>query len=303
MSKNLPTENKQCLPSQEVIDIFKLAFHKELYEQDIEKLLYEVQQVKEKLFNREYIDAFSDDVKRVAYVTRWSPSRAISYSSLFCHFDEILQVINNDNDTRILNIGGGAGAELLANLSIFTQDRYTVKPTKASKLRITLVDIADWGHVVDRLMGQINERWLYNGLTNQVEVNFQHEDILKTDLSTLCIAETDLITMLFTTNEIFKEDRAGSIRFLQKLNSQCRSGCKLLIVESAGSYSHITVGTKKFPIQFLIDTVLMGKRGTQEGEWDLIAEKDSLWYRCDPNLDYPVKLENMRFFYRLYSKK
>lgn len=303
MSKNLPTDNKLSLPPQELVDIFKLTFNNELYNQDLEILLNQIQKVKENLFNREYIDAFNDDVKRVAYVTRWTPSRAISYSSLFCHFAEIVHIINNDEDTRILNIGGGAGAELVANLSIFTQDRYNVKPPRTSKLSINLVDIADWSHVVDRLMGQIKERWLYNGLCDSLEVKFNHQDILKTDLASLKVGETNLITMLFTTNEIFKEDRAGSIRFLQKLNKLCPQGCKLLIVESAGSYSHITVGTKKFPIQFLIDTVLLGKRGENDGEWELIAQNDSIWYRCDANLDYPIKLENMRFFYRLYSKK
>lgn len=76
------------------------------------------------------------------------------------------------------------------------------------------------------------------------------------------------------------------------------------MAESAGSYSHITVGSKKFPVQFLIDTILAGKPTSGDGAWEIIEQEESCWYRINANeVDYPIKLENMRFFYRLYRKK
>lgn len=320
--RQLPSHNKITLPPQEIIDLFKVTFNNELYVTDFDHLLEQIQKVKTDLYNREYIEAFNEDWKRVAYCCRWTPSRAISYASLFSHFPEVVDIItkkngnnnNNNNGSKILCVGGGAGAELTAITSILTPFMHLNKKGLAGEdsdafLEVTLIDIADWDHVIKRIMDQVKERWLYNNLWRKYKVNFLNHDILKpmTDKDTVSITplnQLNLITMLFTTNELFKEDRAGSIRFLQRLNQQCQSGCYLLIVESAGSYSHITVGSKKFPIQFLIDTVLIGARGREsDGCWELISQNDSIWYRCDDNLDYPIRLENMRFFYRLYRKK
>lgn len=312
-SKQLPSHNPKTLPPQEVIDLFKTTFNHELYQRDFETLTSEVQQVKSHLYERDYISAFDNDTKRTAYCARWSSSRAISYGSLFAHFPEVSDIIRceDGDDQEILCIGGGAGAELVAIASIFAPTRSFNKysTTKEeedeikSTLNIHLVDIADWDAVVQRLCNQIEERWLYNDEFSNFKVNFEHKDILKMNAQDLALPSLNLITLLFTTNELFTEQKAESIRFLQNLNKNCQPGCHLLIVESAGSYSHITVGTKKFPIQFLIDTVLVGQRGHEDtGAWSLVAQNDSIWYRCDQNLDYPIKLENMRFFYRLYRK-
>lgn len=309
--KQLPAHNQATLPPQEVIDFYKVIFNDELYVNDFEQLMEQVQQVKTDLYNREYMQAFSDESKRVAYCCRWTPSRTISYASLFSHFSEVLDVITeqtgDENGSKILCVGGGAGAELTAITSIFTPFIHNKSKNEGdNRLEVTLVDIADWDDVVNRIMDQVKSKWLYKQLWEQYKVKFFNHDILNPVSANGMTPynELNLITLLFTTNELFKEDRAKSLRFLQRLNQECQSGCLLLIVESAGSFSHITVGTKKFPIQFLIDTVLVGTRGQEhKGAWEVVSENDSIWYRCDENLDYPIKLENMRFFYRLYRKK
>ncbi|CAL9729467.1 25S rRNA (uridine(2843)-N(3))-methyltransferase [Monosporozyma unispora] len=309
--KQLSAHNQTTLPPQEIIDLYKVIFNNELYVNDFDQLMEQVQQVKTDLYNREYIQAFNNEIKRVAYCCRWTPSRTISYASLFSHFPEIVGVITEQtsetNGSKILCVGGGAGAELTAITSIFTPYIHKKEKTEGqNNLEVTLVDIADWNDVVNRIMDQVKSRWLYNKLWEQYQVKFFNHDILDPQIANGMTPynELNLITLLFTTNELFKEDRAKSIRFLQRLNQECQPGCLLLIVESAGSYSHITVGTKKFPIQFLIDTVLVGTRGQEhKGEWELVSENDSIWYRCAENLDYPIKLENMRFFYRLYRRK
>lgn len=316
-SAQLPVHDKNTLPPQEVIDLFKTAFNDELYlEEDKEKLHGEIQGVKGDLYNRDYAAAFGDEVKRIAYCCRWSPSRATAYGSLFAHFPEITDVFTcAESDQSVLCIGGGAGSELIAMASIFAPTRtFTSKYSKdltaegnqeKSTLTINLVDIADWSNVLKKLTDQIEDRWLYGGEMKYFDIKFNHKSILQMDASEMVLSKLNLITLLFTTNELFTEHKAESIRLLQKFNQNCNSGCHLLIVESAGSYSHITIGTKKFPIHFLIDTILVGKKGTktvQEGSWTLVDENDSIWYRGDTKLDYPMKLENMRFFYRLYRK-
>lgn len=312
-SGQLKVHNEKTLPPQEIIDLFKVAFSNELYGTDaLDELQAQIQKVKTDLYNRDYISAFNSEDKRVSYCCRWSPARATAYASLFAHFQEIVQVVQcHESDQEILCVGGGAGGELVALASLFAPSREfankysTSKPSPSSKksLNIHIVDISDWSAVVDKLQHTIQERWLYAGESQHFRVQFNHNDILQMTEDQLALKNLNLITLLFTTNELFAENKQQSIRLLQKFNQFCSSGCYLLITESAGSYSHITVGTKKFPIQFLIDTILLGKKGQDSaGPWQLVYENDSIWYRCDPRVDYPMKLENSRIFYRLYKK-
>ncbi|AQZ19110.1 YLR063W [Zygosaccharomyces parabailii] len=310
----LRAHHEDTLPPQEVVNVFQRAFGKELYG-SLEEVQSLVQKVKTDLYNRDYTAAFDDDTKRVAYCCRWSPARAVAYSSLFAQLQEVNQIVRcSAGDQRILCVGGGAGGELVALGSLFTPDRHTriksnndMDEADRHTLNVHLVDIFDWNNVVGRLTAQIEESWLYNGQSQYFNIQFTPNDVLKMDQNQLQLSRLNLITLLFTTNELFSEDKTGSIRFLQALSTYCQPGCHLLITESAGSYSHITVGSKKFPIQFLIDTILLGKRGGKRGEethgrWALVNKTDSTWYRGDPDVDYPMKLENMRFFFRLYKK-
>ncbi|CCH60747.1 hypothetical protein TBLA_0D02430 [Henningerozyma blattae CBS 6284] len=315
-NKQLPVHNPATLPPQEILDLFKVTFNEELYVEDIEKLQADIQDVKSSLFNREYIEAFDDDIKRTAYCIRWSSSRAMAYASLFAFFDPIKKIIqcHSSEDQAVLCIGGGAGGELIALCSMFVYSQNMTKKfstnnedvAESPKLKLNLMDIADWSSIIERLENQINEKWLYGGGNDTLNINFIHDDILKMNFNenNVSLSNINLITLLFTTNELFTEHKTESIRLLQKFNKDCKSGCHLLIVESAGSYSHITVGRKQFPIHFLIDTILVGVRTGDKSPsaWSLVSENDSLWYRCDPNCDYPLKVENMRFFI-VYIKK
>ncbi|CAR25402.1 25S rRNA (uracil2843-N3)-methyltransferase [Lachancea thermotolerans CBS 6340] len=313
-TKTLPTHHTASLPPQHIVDLFKVCFDPELYKNEQDVLSAAIQSVKTDLYNRDYPAAFNSFEKRTAYCTRWSPSRAIAYASLFSQLRPVREVIKcekeSSSSSNVLCVGGGAGGELIGIASIFTPSidfnaKYatTKSAVQSKRLTVKLVDIADWSAVVDRLKGTMRDVWLFDH-SSDLDVQSLNLNVLKTGASDLGVPSLDLITLLFTTNELFMEDKAGSIRFFQMLNKECSSGCYLLIAESAGSYSHITVGTKKFPIQFLIDTLLLGKRGEEsEGQWELVDQNDSIWYRAKDDMDYPLKVENMRFFYRLYRKK
>ncbi|CEP64941.1 25S rRNA (uracil2843-N3)-methyltransferase LALA0_S15e00848g [Lachancea lanzarotensis] len=307
--KTLPFHNELSLSPQDILDLFKVTFDQQLYRDDRQILSDDIQLVKSELFNRNYSAAFDTAEKRTAYCCRWSPSRAIAYSSLFCHLDAVRAVIQKSDESEILCIGGGAGGELISISSIFVpsvdfNSKYSTSAQVENKtLKVTLVDLADWSAEVEKLKESISKTWLFDH-ANDLQIQFLKKDVLQATSSDLNLPTLNLITLLFTTNELFTAAKAESIRFFQLLSNQCKSGCHLLIVESAGSFSHITVGTKKFPIQFLVDTLLLGKRGQEDtGAWELVQEHDSLWYRAKDDVDYPLKVENMRFFYRLYRKK
>lgn len=294
----IPPATEYSMLSTDLLNLFRTTFR---YLFESEQLEAYIQIVKGDLYNRDYLKAFSDDDRRMAYCCRWTPSRALAYSSLFSSLEEIRELIR-ESDSHVLSIGGGAGGELIALASLFASSKdFLNKDQEEFNMEVDLFDIADWSRIVKKLSEEVSSKWLYNA-PDSLKVNFKYGDILSMDDEYKSkIPQLDLITLLFTTNELFASDKAKSIRFFQLL-SNCKKNAYLLITESAGSFSHITVGTKKFPIQFLIDTILLGKDG-QSGNWELINQSDSCWYRCEPKLEYPLKLENMRFFFRLYRKK
>ncbi|KAH3681033.1 hypothetical protein WICMUC_000014 [Wickerhamomyces mucosus] len=299
----IPSQTSYSLPPRDILKLFFDSFHLLFQSSNLEVF---IQGVKGHLFNREYIEAFNNDDKRMAYCCRWTPSRALAYSSLFASLGEIKQLIQSQN-ANVLSIGGGAGGELAALCSILTKSIVDDGKSEELDFNIDLVDIADWGKIITKLHSEIRKTWFGNNkFEDSIRINFKQHDILNNDFN---LSTYDFITLVFTTNELFKENKKKSLQFFQGLNKNCKPGTLLLITESAGSYSHIEIGSKKFPIQFLIDTILLGKnyqKNPDEGDWELINESDSCWYRIgndQQEFEYPLKLENMRFFFRLYRKK
>ncbi|KAG7806814.1 hypothetical protein KL921_004608 [Ogataea angusta] len=233
-----------------------------------------VQQVKGDLFNRNYMEAFSTEDKRQAYAARWSSSRT--------------------------------GAELVALGSVFGRLLETLPiSSTARSWHVTAVDISDWSSVVRKIAAYVTDQWVRPRLVSaqhSLALEFVLEDVLQLPANvTHRLHAADLITCCFTTNELFAENKTQAIALLNRL-SECRAGTLFLVLESAGSYSHITVGSKRFPVYFLVDTVLCGPPGRAR-DWELVSSSDSEWYRVPGGVEYPLKLENMRFFYRLYRRR
>ncbi|ODV82209.1 uncharacterized protein CANTADRAFT_98601 [Suhomyces tanzawaensis NRRL Y-17324] len=294
---SIPFDSEYSLGHEKLIDMFTQTLGSILNSEDLNQ---HIQSVKSCLYDRNYIEAFDSDDKRFAYVSRWTPARALAYTSLFASLDGIKELFEDkDKQTEVLCIGGGASSELVGLASVFCRQK-EYNSTSDSSLKMNIIDIADWSKVVNSLTNYAQKNWMYDG--SKLQANFIHEDVL--NQPKIDYGAQSLITLLFTTNELFAEKRKETMALLNTFNAKCTKGTLLLIAESAGSYSHITIGTRKFPVQFLIDMTLIGKQGENNGPWELIDESDSCWYRIETKkIDYPMKLENMRFFYRLYRKK
>ncbi|KAK6458875.1 uncharacterized protein RJT20DRAFT_10138 [Scheffersomyces xylosifermentans] len=295
----LPFTTDKALEPPKTLHLFKKCFEHILESPDLQE---QIQIVKGDLYNRDYIAAFNSDDKRFAYASRWTPARALAYTSLFSSLPAIQRLMEDpEKEIKTLCIGGGASSELVALASVFCRlKEYNSKSN--SSLTVNIIDIADWTKVVGGISDHIKNNWIYN--PEKFITNYIHGDVLDVNSNGIDYSSLDLITLLFTTNELFTEKRQETIRLLQTLNKTCKRGSLLLIAESAGSYSNITIGTKKFPVQFLIDMILVGKQGSDDGEWEIVDQTESIWYRINPKeVHYPMKLENMRFFYRLYRKK
>ncbi|CAN3375234.1 hypothetical protein DIURU_001064 [Diutina rugosa] len=292
-NEHLPFASEECIEPEKVIEMFKTCLADILESEDLQDV---IQEVKGDLYRRDYLVAFDDDEKRYAYASRWTPSRAIAYASLFGSLEQITELFkSNDGQRKALCVGGGAAGELVGLGAVYARQKQLNPQCPA--LSVDLVDIANWKNVVASLYNNMSS-WFYD--PSQFTTKFMKNDILSSSIS---FSDYDLITVLFTTNELFTEKRKETIGFLSRLSAQCKPGSLLLMAESAGSYSHIEVGSKKFPVQMLIDMVLLGKKGEDNGAWEVVDQSESCWYRVRGELNYPMKLENMRFFYRLYKHK
>lgn len=296
VNDSLAFSSKNATDPKKIVHLFEAAFSLILFSADLKE---HIQTVKGKLFERDYLAAFDNDDKRFAYASRWAPARSLCYSSLFALMEEVVELLGNpDEQINALCVGAGACSELVGLSSVFCRLKET-HSTSPSMLNMDVIDIADWSTVVRNLTGHIQKNWIYK--EEKLQANFLHQDILDPTVD-LKLEQQQLVTLLFTTNELFTEKKKETMKFLQRLSSECQLGTLLLIAESAGSYSHITIGTKKFPVQFLIDMLLCGKPG-EVGAWEIVQLSESCWYRIDQReVNYPMKLESMRFFYRLYKK-
>jgi 25S rRNA (uracil2843-N3)-methyltransferase len=130
-----------------------------------------VQTIKTHLYQRDFDSAFTDadDSLLRVYALRWSAARALGYAGIFKAVLKYMRAegILNPN-TRIVSIGGGAGAEIVALAAVWRDLHESVEGlgnrlekvslegeettvSKTASLDVAAVDIADWSSVIDRL--------------------------------------------------------------------------------------------------------------------------------------------------------
>jgi len=193
LSSRESSSSKQIYPKsstpirlqQKLLDAFRNAFPSR-FEPDLSAWLQEVKQF---LYQRDFIRAFERDEYREAYAVRWSASRALGYVDILepiineiiekrRHYDVIS--LETDESTanmakriRVSCLGGGAGAEIVALAGVMNLRDTMLSSANCSKdeaaanendsdevehaedngysLSVDFVDIADWSLIVDRL--------------------------------------------------------------------------------------------------------------------------------------------------------
>jgi len=384
-----------------LLDIFSSSFPHLLNAAAVDETLNPLlQKVKGHLYERDFAAAFDKEEYLQAYAVRWSASRALGYVRILQ--DALAHLRHGAKDvphrdaqsteralgalsrpsSKIVCIGGGAGAELVALAGV----QHTVQQTLGSdnstgsrngpsadvqqamgspNLDIVLVDIADWSGVTKSLHNAIttspplsefasaSARAASKPLvspSSSLLVDFKQQDVLSPDFRIVSLLPQQvgsldhdqqrpiLVTLMFTLNELYSASVSSTQRFLLDLTAALPSGASLLVVDSPGSYSTVTVGQseKKYPMSWLLEHVLLtiapavasakrqeaspsvnlgsntdAKTGETERRrrqddvplWDKIISEDSKWNRLPEGcLNYPIELENMRFQMHLYRR-
>jgi 25S rRNA (uracil2843-N3)-methyltransferase len=141
----------------------------------------------------------------------------------------------------------------------------------------------------------------------QFRVAFTCADVLELaegELAAL-VEGKDVVTVLFTLNELYAADLARTTRLMLRLGGCLKRGARLVVVDSPGDYAVVTLGGgKKYPMYWFLDHTLLEQATSPEGEacWEKVEEDKARWFRMPVGLRYPIELENMRYQTHVYHR-
>jgi 25S rRNA (uracil2843-N3)-methyltransferase len=243
-----------------------------------------------------------------------------------------LETPSNCSDSLdVVCLGGGAGAEVvgiggwLRYLQDGAEPCDNEKPRPSiSKVDLSGIDVANWDKIMHDLHKAMVTRPVIskyasaavNAANESVlspesfKVNFKQQDLLDTDTVGVkeMLANSHVVTLMFTLNELYSASVAKTQRLLYALTANMRAGSLLLVVDSPGSYSEVSLhgASKNYPMQWLLDhTLLTLKKDETKGSpapWEKLVSDDSRWFRLPDGLNYPIELEDMRYQIHLYRR-
>lgn len=281
-----------------------------------------LQEVKGHLYNRDFATAFGSESYLRAYALRWSAARALGYLQVFEDIDDFLRSEREDTitDLKILSIGGGAGAELVSIAGWQNLTKTKDVEAKQTTVNATLVDIAAWEPISNKLdeaavsmpvlskyaSAAVREAAAPMVLRDNFTAVCEQSDVLDWDEQTVAskAASSDLVTIMFTLNELYSTSMPKTQRLLKNLTTSAKIGSLLLVVDSPGSYSTVSINgaEKRYPMQWLLDHTLLGSQ-LDDALWEKVLTNESKWFRLPEGLEYPVELENMRYQIHLYKRR
>ncbi|KAJ2797155.1 hypothetical protein H4R20_005289 [Coemansia guatemalensis] len=246
-----------------------------------------LQEIKQKFYVRDFDGIFLEPTNLSVYTAQYVPRRALCYYDLFSRPE--LQTILGTRP-EIYCLGAGSGSELLGITAASCLLPET--PGKTTPLNIHLQDYADWSSILQHLEAAARCRW--NIETNEISYHFSLGNLL--DISPAMeahISSSQLVTAMFVFNELFA-DKTNAIKFVKSLVLHMQQGSHFLLVDSAGSFSSVKVAGKSYMSYMFFDS--LNKHFTP------VISEDSRWFRHALGLVYPLPVENMRYFVRLYRK-
>lgn len=246
---------------------------------------------------RDFQTLFKDESLLYTYALEYLGGRSLCYRRV------CLEMIPVGRDIRrIVCLGAGNGAELMGLSPILL--RSNSSSLVEEKIKITIHDLSLYGDVLDKL---------WNGLAmdcrpNQLELEKITCDLLDTKniassglLAALSAAH--LITANFLLNEIMTASKTAFVGLITTLVKAMKKGSYLLVLDPASDFSEIALeknsnavtASATYMLFHLLDAIQAFER---------VEYTDSCWYRFNPDLqdEFPIKLQNMRYYLRLYKK-
>jgi 25S rRNA (uracil2843-N3)-methyltransferase len=290
-----------------------------------------VQKIKGLLYEKKWLEAFGDEGLLDAYAGRWVPSRVLCFRELLAETEELREFIVGKYDedegeaeegeaiakeeesksmNRIVSLGGGAGSEVLAIASLIhgqrLSDRRNDRPVSNHVISWVGVDFGPWSSVLDKFSSAFSSLWHLDLPAPCHQMNLL-EPASPNPLLPLISGDTGLVTLIFTICELMSQSRPGTIRLIRDLTANLRSGGLLLVADSASDIAEFELGSsgRKWPVYMVLDAMLLGTKDAEgKAQWKKLDSDDSRWFRLPEGVadNWPVKLENTRYWYRLYRR-
>ncbi|KAJ3369872.1 hypothetical protein GGF31_004946 [Allomyces arbusculus] len=275
---------KKLVVHQLALDLLAQAFSADLRDSQFHAKL---QHIKGLFYKRQFLEIFNGDPTLLPiYSARYIPYRTLAYLELIYRVAPLRTAIADAPRPHAVLLGGGAGSELAAILHSRTQYENDHGKNQQRHLTVTTVDIGDYSSVLLRI-----EAAFVPTPSTTYSSSFSVGNLLDPTFP-LPVTDATVVTLFFTLNELFAQSKAGAMAFLQRLIAALPRDAILVVADSAGSFSDLTIGSREYKITVLLDMM----RGLRR-----VAGADSLWFRFIPELRYPHKLENMRYFWRVYA--
>ncbi|KAJ2897279.1 hypothetical protein IWW38_001773 [Coemansia aciculifera] len=272
---------------QRILNVLRMACAEAMRRPDFAERL---QDMKQKFYVRDFDGIFLDPTNLSVYTAQYVPRRALCYYEIFSRpeLQDILATSPN-----IYCLGAGSGSELVG-ISAASKCAPGAANAGSTARPITIhsQDYTDWSSILTTLEDTIRYKWGIGA--QQIKYQFSMDNLLQMspDIEHN-IASAQLVTAMFIFNELFS-DKTNAMNFVKAIVKCVAPGAYFLLVDSAGSFSSIQIGTKSYMSYMFFDS--LAKHFTP------VISEDSKWFRHAPNLDYPLNVENMRYFIRLYRK-
>ena len=245
------------------------------------------------------------------------------------------------DDYRIVCIGGGAGAEIVALAGYFhlatswAQNAPLSNPRgqPAALFNITAIDKADWSNTMEKIYAALTTNPPLSSYASasakdsntpfvnasEFKVHFHQQDILTVPPETMkdLLRNVKLVTLMFTLNELYSTSITTTTTTLLSITAAIPHDALLLVVDSPGSYSTVAVGSatastggsKMYPMQWLLDHTLLEAASigdadatVRQKQWEKLYSNNSRWFRLPSGLAYPIGLEDVRCQVHLYRR-
>ncbi|KAJ2704553.1 hypothetical protein FB645_003203 [Coemansia sp. IMI 203386] len=269
---------------QSILNILRMVCSDAIRSPDFGERL---QMIKKLFYKRDFDGIFLQPENLPVYTAQYVPRRALCYYEIFTT-PELQQILQKR--PTVYCLGAGSGSELL---SISAASCQALEGGADTPITIHSQDYADWSPILDSLEAAIRYKW---GIEEKhISYKFSVGDLLCiTPEIEAQIAQSQLVTVMFVFNELFS-DKINVMNFVKAMVKNLRKDSHFLLVDSAGSFSSVKVGNRDYMSYMFFDSLSQ--------HFTPVVSQDSRWFRHSQGLDYPLGIENMRYFLRLYQKK
>ncbi|WOO78700.1 25S rRNA (uridine(2843)-N(3))-methyltransferase [Vanrija pseudolonga] len=317
---------------EEILDVIRAALGTALTSPSFTA---DVQTAKGLLYDKKWLELFTNPALLDAYAGRWVPSRALCFRDLMAGIKDVRGLFVGEGEegeeeegeeeeddekeeeggnqaadapatdastatpTHILSIGGGAGSELLAVAALAHSAQLL---GRGAPISWTSLDIGDWGGVLTRLGNAARSEWELPG-----SINFKYikDDVLDASSTSITsLPAPSLTTIFFTLTELLAQSRPRTAALLRSITARTPPGGLLLVADSASDIAEFALGKdgRTWPVYMVLDALLLR---ADPGAWERVRADDSKWWRLADGVgaDWPCKLENARYWMRLYRRK